>query len=227
MTMKLYTISGAPRGWRVLIGLVLKGLPYEVQYLQGSHQDHKKPAFLKVNPRGTIPVLEQGDTIVRDSIAILAWLDRAFPEKPLFGANSDEARAIWEITMDCCDYLRSATDALLRPILVNNIEHPQNDSEAMSALLAASDAMHTECAGLERILAQQPFLTGDKPTAAEAVSFPEIRLVQRAMDRKPDLLRTLGFADFDTKYPNLSAWRERVAALPNMDQTMPHHWTEG
>lgn len=225
--MKLYTISGAPRGWRVLIGLALKGLPYEVHYLLGSAQEHKQPAFLRVNPRGTIPVLESGDIIVRDSIAILAWLDQAFPEKPLFGNNSYEASAIWEITMDCCDYLRKATDTLLRPILVNNIEPPAKDSETMTALLAASDAMHAECARLEHMLERQLYLAGHQPTAAEAVSFPEVRLIQRAIDKKPDIMGALGFSDFDTKYPNLSGWRERVTALPNMGQTMPHHWKEG
>ena len=108
MTLTVYTISGAPRGWRVLVGLTLKGLDYEVRYLEGSKRQHKSAEFLKINPRGTVPVLNADGQIVRDSIAILAWLDRQYPDKPLFGEAADEAARIWQLTMECCDYLRDA-----------------------------------------------------------------------------------------------------------------------
>ncbi|WP_444995112.1 hypothetical protein [Aliikangiella sp. IMCC44359] len=50
MAIKVYTISGVPRGWRVLVGLALKEIEYDVQYLQGSTNEHRAPAFLKINP---------------------------------------------------------------------------------------------------------------------------------------------------------------------------------
>lgn len=224
--MKVYTISGAPRGWRVLIGLALKDIEYNVHYLRGSTQEHKQAAFLKINPRGMVPVIEHDGTIIHDSIAILAWLDRKYTERPLFGETSDEARRIWQLAMDGCDYLRDATNALLRPILVEDIKLPTNNSEAMNNLQMASEKMHVECAYLESVLSGNSFLAGEAPSAAEAIVFPEIRLTKRAIEQKPDIMRAMGFDSFDKRYPTLSAWREKVEALQNINKTIPYHWNE-
>lgn len=226
MAIKIYTVSGAPRGWRVLIGLTLKGLEYEVQYLQGSKNEQKQPEFLKINPRGMVPVLDHDGTIIRDSIAILAWLDREYPQKPLFGRSSDEARDIWQLTMECCDYLRDATNAFLFPVLVENIDVPKNNSGAMHNLQRASATLHAECAYLEKLLDGTHFLAGNNPSAAEAIVFPEIRLIKRAIERKPDIMHVTGFDDFENSYPRLCEWSDRVEALPNMEKTLPYHWNE-
>lgn len=226
MTIKVYTISGAPRGWRVLIGLALKDIEYDAHYLQGSTQEHKQAEFLKINPRGMVPVIEHDGMIIHDSIAILAWLDRKYPDNPLFGETNDEARNIWQITMEGCDYLRDATNALLWPVLVENIGLPKGNSETMNNLQMVSKKLHTECAYLEKLLSRNPFLAGESPSAAEAIIFPEIRLIKRAIERKPEIMRATGFDNFDERYPMLSAWREKVEALPNMDKTLPYHWNE-
>ena len=85
MPITVYNISGAPRGWRVLVGLELKGLDYKVQHLSASDGEHKQPAFLNINPRGTVPALTTETITLCDSIAILAWLDREYPHNLLFG----------------------------------------------------------------------------------------------------------------------------------------------
>ena len=41
---EIYTISGAPRPWRVLLGLTFKELDYEIHYLQVSRREHKEAA---------------------------------------------------------------------------------------------------------------------------------------------------------------------------------------
>ena len=41
MTLTVYNISGAPRPWRVLVGLTLKGLDYEMHYLESSSVNTK------------------------------------------------------------------------------------------------------------------------------------------------------------------------------------------
>ena len=43
MPITIYNISGSPSGWRVLIGLELKGLNYDVEnlrVLEGEHKQH-------------------------------------------------------------------------------------------------------------------------------------------------------------------------------------------
>ena len=66
MPITVHTISGAPRAWRVLMGLTFKGLEWDTALLQASTRDHKAPTFLELNPRGTVPVLEADGRIIGD-----------------------------------------------------------------------------------------------------------------------------------------------------------------
>jgi len=224
MTLTVHTVSGAPRPWRVLLGLTFKGLNYETHYLEASQAEHKAPAYLKLNPRGKVPVLEAGSLVLRDSIAILAWLDRRYPDRPLFGETADEAALIWQTTMECCDYLRAAGQNLLFPILVLNEALPAPNSNEMAALVAAGDAMHAECHYLEALLDGNPFLGGQRPSAADAIAFPEIRLIQRGLERKPEHMAAAGFDNAAALYPRVVEWKARVGALEGVDKTLPIHW---
>ena len=224
MTIIVHTVSGAPRAWRVLLGLAFKGLPYEIRYLEASKGEHKSPDFLKLNPRGTVPVMQDGDITVRDSIGCLAWLDAAYPEKPLFGHTLTETAEIWQTTLECCDYLRAAGNGLLFSILVENKPLPADDTEERNALDTSARAMHAEFSFLESLLGERDFLAGNGPTAADAVAFPEVRLVERAVDKKPHIMGALGFNETDNHYPRLAAWKARINALPGYSKTIPRHW---
>jgi len=85
MTIELYWGSGSPYSWRVQLALEYKRIPYESHVLQFSKQEHKSPQMLRMNPRGRVPVLKDGDFVVFESLACLLYLDRKHPEPPLFG----------------------------------------------------------------------------------------------------------------------------------------------
>ena len=224
MSITVHTISGSPRGWRVLIGLALKGLSYETRLLQLSANEHKSSAFLTLNPRGTVPVIEADGLVLRDSIAALAWLDRAHPEPPLFGSDALQAADIWQISLECCDYMREASRRLLAPVLLAGRPLPEAGTAERLEFEAAAEALHAECRWLEALLADRPFLAGDSPSAADAVAFPELCIVMRAAETRSDVMDALGFADLPSLYPRASAWRNRFLALPGIDATWPPHW---
>lgn len=224
MTITVYSVSGAPRGWRVLLGLTFKGLDYEIKYLEASKGEHKAEPFLTLNPRGTVPVLVQGDLVLRDSLGILAWLDSAYPEKPLFGQNPTETANIWQVTLECCDYLRATINDLLGPILVKGEPLPEAGTPERLAWEAAAAAYHKECDFLENLLSKNPFLAGAAPSAADAVAFPEVRLIERAVDTKPDIMAALGLQDTDKQYLRIAEWKRRISAVPGFDNTLPRHW---
>ena len=220
MTITVHTISGAPRPWRVLLGLCFKGLKFETITLKASDGDHKSKSFLALNPRGTVPVMQDGEVIVRDSIAALAWLDRAYPDNPLFGSAADEAAQIWESTMELADYLRAAIDRLLTPIFFEGAVMTTPE-----LLTSAYDAK-VELAALETTLRRTPFLGGATPGASDAVAFPEVRLLQRASNTSPGIMAELGLADFYEQFPQIGAWVARIEALPGYAETIPQHWKE-
>ena len=101
MAIELYWGSGSPYSWRVLLALEYKRLPYDSRVLQFSKQEHKSPAMLRMNPRGRVPVLKDGDFVVFESLACLLYLDRKYPEPPLFGTSAEEAATIMRVI---CEY---------------------------------------------------------------------------------------------------------------------------
>ncbi|DBA95388.1 TPA: hypothetical protein ACH3X3_013267 [Trebouxia sp. C0006] len=75
--------SGSSPCWRVMIALEEKGLQYESKQIEFSSKGHKTPEVLELNPRGQVPVLKDGDTVVSESLATLQYLEEAYPEPSL------------------------------------------------------------------------------------------------------------------------------------------------
>ncbi|MGE0825879.1 MAG: glutathione S-transferase family protein [Candidatus Binatia bacterium] len=94
--MKLYDCQMAPNPRRVRIFLAEKGLTIpkvEVSILDG---ENLKPEFLKINPRGLLPVLELDDgTLLDETVAICRYIEETHPNPPLMGTTTLE-RAIVE-----------------------------------------------------------------------------------------------------------------------------------
>lgn len=220
MTLKLWTVSGAPSAWRVTLAMAFKGLDPDIQMLSAAQKEHKSEDYLALNPRGTVPTLESKNLKLGQSIAILAWLDRAFPASPLFGGTTEQAGSIWQTTMDIFDYLPKATSLVLSPIFFHNV------TEATPELQTAAKELRQELTLLSQILSDQPFLSGQHAGAADAVAFPHVRLLQRAMETKPDVMGALNFQDISGLPTGIAVWLARIEAVPGVSETFPPHWAE-
>jgi len=73
MTIKLYT-AATPNGWKISIALEEMGLPYEVRVIDFATQEQKADWYLKLNPNGRIPTLDDDGFIMFESGAILTYL---------------------------------------------------------------------------------------------------------------------------------------------------------
>lgn len=93
--MMLYDAAWAPSPRRVRIFLAEKGLTVERVVVDLKKDEQLGPAFLKINPRGTVPVLVLDDgEVIGESSAICRYFEALHPEPPLFGTD---ARAIARI----------------------------------------------------------------------------------------------------------------------------------
>lgn len=220
MTLEFWTVSGAPSPWRVALGLAFKGLDCNVHMLSAADKEHKAAAYLAINPRGTVPTLQAGDLTLRHSVAALAWLDRAFPQEPLFGDTAEEAGRIWQDTMETFEYLPPATSAVLSPIFFEGASKPTD------ALKEAAHQLKEESRRLSAMLANGSWLSGERPGAVDAVAFPHIRLIQRAIEMHPGIMHDLALAGLDALSPDIAAWVLRVEALPHVAETFPPHWAD-
>lgn len=88
--MKLYVMPGAcsmvPH-----TALEWTGKPYEAEMVTLAQT--KTPDYLKLNPQGAVPLLVDGDLVLSQNVAILAYLDMRFPQARLFGSESIDGKA--------------------------------------------------------------------------------------------------------------------------------------
>ncbi|MBI4192174.1 MAG: glutathione S-transferase family protein [Betaproteobacteria bacterium] len=74
--MRLYLVPISGNSYKVRILLSLLNVPYEKVVVDHIKKEHKQPAFLKLNPRGEVPVLEDDGTVIWDSAACLIYVAR-------------------------------------------------------------------------------------------------------------------------------------------------------
>ena len=93
--MDLWNAWNCPYCMRVRAALAEKGVPYRTREIDlGS-----KPAeLLALNPKGGVPVLVDGGTIVADSLVILEYLEDRWPQPALFpaAAGREAVKASYE-----------------------------------------------------------------------------------------------------------------------------------
>lgn len=72
--MKLYDLELSGNCYKVRLFAALARLPLEIVAVDFLGGEHKRPPLIDLNPWGEIPILEDGDVVLRDSHAILVYL---------------------------------------------------------------------------------------------------------------------------------------------------------
>ncbi len=217
--MKIYLFSGSGFAWRILLACTVKGISYEEVQLQPSPDDLKSDAFLKLSPRGKVPVLVDGDFSTPESMAAIAYLEKKAPEIPLLGTTPEQTGLIWRIILDFDLYV---ADALVMKIIIP-IVTGQIDAMQASIQEAAQNA-HSEIAKLETQLADKNWFVGSSVSAADIALYPIIEALIRFTTKPAVTELQLGFDTFATDYPSLHNWRSNIQALPNYQTTYPDFW---
>ena len=207
----LYWISGSPPAWRVMLSLVIKSVAFDARRLDHGAGENRTPAYLRLNPKGQVPTLVVGDIVVRESLAILALLDRVFPEKPIWGDDHRAAAAILQDVMPMEGELRSAVTAAAQG-LIRGRPVPKE----------AVDVIEREADHLDARLTSTPFLGGERPMASDIWLYPALRWIGRGVALNADPPETL--RDLVAARPALAAWDARLTALPGVAGTHPPHW---
>jgi glutathione S-transferase len=214
MAIELYWGSGSAYCWRVRLALEHKGLEYRSRLLKFDQQEHQAPQMLAMNPRGQLPVLRDGDYVVFESVAILYYLDRRYPEPPIFGRSAEEGGVIMRVICEYQAYAEPSLMQLLSQLLYRRA--PALGEGMAEAMSAAIHRVASEARTIERRLAQSDWVVGEKFSAADMVIYPDIRLLLRALALPGARELAARFLPVEVNYPALGRWLERVAAaVPN------------
>lgn len=189
--MKLYHHPLSGHSHRAHLFVSLLGLPHELIEVDLAAGAHKKPEFLKLNPFGQVPVLEDDGVVVADSNSILVYLAKKtgsaewLPEDPVGAAAVQRwlSVAAGEVAYG---------PAAARLITVFGAKF--NPEEVIGRA-------HTLLGRMETHLAESDWLAADHPTIADVAVYS---YVARALEGNVDL----------SPYPAVQAFLSRVEALP-------------
>jgi maleylpyruvate isomerase len=81
--MRLYGYWRSSASYRVRIALNWKGVAYETVGTDLRRGEHRTLTFLDRNPQGLVPVLEDNELRLSQSLAIIEYLEETRPEPPL------------------------------------------------------------------------------------------------------------------------------------------------
>lgn len=211
MSLQFFHGHGSPYSWRVWLALEHLGLPYELDVISFSDQDHLKPAFVAINPRHQVPTIVHDGFALWESLAILEYLDEIAPAAKLYPGTAQERARIRRLIREEESHL---DDAGLTPVYEefykSEMPDPARVEKGKARLAEELDYFGRELRGA--------FLAGDAPTAADFVLYPEIAYVKRIGEKKP----ASGLAGMLP--PPIAAWAARVEALPYFGKTFPPHW---
>ena len=88
--IKLYSYWRSTASYRVRIALGLKGLDYEyvpVHLVKEGGEQHSAE-FRALNPNGLVPTLADDDVVLSQSYAIINYLEKKYPDTPLYTADT-------------------------------------------------------------------------------------------------------------------------------------------
>jgi maleylacetoacetate isomerase len=208
--LKLYDYWRSSAAYRVRIGLNLKGVAYKSAPINiAPGQDEQlRESYRAKNPQMRVPALETPHGVLTQSLAILSWLDTAYPEPPFLPADvwaAAQARAFaLTIAADIhplnnlapLAWLREKHDADEAAIAAWYLHWITRGFEALEAQLAARPATH--------------FAFGDSPTIADICLVPQCANARRFK---------LDFAPF----PRIAAIDANARAHPAFAKAAPEN----
>jgi glutathione S-transferase len=197
MAILLYDAVPSSNSDRVKIALHEKGLAYDRITLDLAKKEQKRPEFLKLNPYGKVPVINDDGKVLFESCIINEYLDEKYPRPPLMPADP-YLRGRGRVLVDYgLNYTHEPYWALRAEMLKKESERNPTVMEDKRRTLR--DLIQY----LENALGEKSYFLGD-------ISLTDIDIV-------PRFLRMESYGALPSpSLPRLSAWLERMKARPSV-----------
>ena len=216
---------------KVRIVLAEKGLQWDGRHIDLPKGEHLRPDYLKINPRAVVPVLEHNGALIRESTVICEYRNGLNDGPQLVPSTFlEQARMrVWGInTLEYHDSVNTLTFSSYqrRMLLAKPAEELAARWEAMPDKIrvrktldlmehgaesvfvpVAFKKLQRMCAEMEEALAGHDWLLGPDYSLADAMLTAYVFRIQ-----------CLGMqAIWESRFPRVSDWVERVAARPSLD----------
>jgi glutathione S-transferase len=189
--VKLHLFERSGNAYKLRLLLSMLDVAYDKVLLDPAKGDLRSPAFLKLNPRGQVPVLEDGDHVFWESTGAMVYLARKHGgEQWLPTDAAGMARVMQWMAFAQNEVLFGLqwARAVMLKLRGGDIEEYRSYGRAGLAIL-------------EQHLSDHRWLALGRPTIADIANYPYVSLApEGGIPLEP--------------YPSVVAWVKRVEALP-------------
>lgn len=208
-SIKLYSYWRSSASYRVRIALNLKELKHEVVPVNLVKDDgeHRQSEFHHLNPQERVPVLIDGGRIVRQSLAIIEYLEEVYDGHRLLpGTARERARARGLAHLIATDISPLGNLSVLNYLALED-HMPQIERERW-----VRTWINRGFAAFEELIADNPstgeFCEGDLPSIADCCLVPQVYSARRF---EVDL----------TPFPTICRINDHCLSLPAFDLARP------
>lgn len=171
----LHNYFRSSSSYRVRIALGLKGLDYDYVaiHLNRNGGEQFSDDFRRLNPHALVPVYDDGDTQISQSLAILEYLDEIHPTLPLLPADPRERAYVRSLALAVACEIHPLNNLRVLKFLTGEL---QLTEEAKSRWIHHWIQLGLEA--LENQISTSPlrgqFCYGDHPTIADCCLIPQL-----------------------------------------------------
>jgi maleylacetoacetate isomerase len=209
-TLKLYSYWRSSAAYRVRIALNLKALPHEIVpvHLVNNGGEQHRQEYLELNPQGRVPTLLDGARVFRQSMAIIEYLDEAYPGAmallPSTARERARVRALAQVV--ACD-IHPLNNLRVMGFLEREFSTPQVERDRWTRHWIIEGFRALE-AMLDDNTSTGLYCDGDAPTLADLCMVPQMYNARRF--------------DVDlTPFPTMVRIEQQCLQLPAFDQARP------
>lgn len=187
--MRLHAYYRSSTSYRLRIALNLKGLDYDIVPVNLLEAEQRSEPYRTRNPFGGVPMLEAKGRDRAQSMAIMEWLDEAYPQNPLLPTSADDRFTARELAYAIATELHAPLNLPVLKYLKDPLGHDQDEIDTFYRHWLARTLTP-----LEERLAQldtKDFLFGE-PGFFEAVLIPQLYNARRFhfdLDEMPHVTR--------------------------------------
>ena len=165
----LYNRSDCPFCWKVRLGLEELQIDYSVVDTQ---LGEKHPDVVRYNPKGSVPVLLDGETVIWESSTILEYLDEKYAQGALYPGTAEQRAEIRLLQ----SYSDTVVGAALRELVFEKRSKPEDQWDTQK-LQHSEDAWQVCLRQLSNWLDGKDYFF-DKISAAECALAPRFGLAE-------------------------------------------------
>lgn len=195
--MRLYDYPDCPYCQKVRVVLAEKELSYETVPVDLRKNEQKAPEFLRLNPYGKVPVLEDEEIVIYESTIINEYLEDEYQSTRLLPEDS-ASRARVRLLEDYGDNIFLPQTGLV----LGELARPEAERDG--------DKLNRYKQGISRSLEWLNSSLEGREYLVNDFSLADVAFVPGVL-----ILANMGI-DIDPRWKNLSAWIARLRARPSV-----------